>query len=113
MPRPFRSVPLAHNLLAVLSRATYVFIIPFLVKHYFKAIELNEVPAIREDDSSSAGLGAFRAFRARKDAIWAEKHLGEKRKKDLAWDLLQFFAPEMTVQCVSVPVSHVSRVPWL
>lgn len=87
---------------AVLSRATYVFIVPFLVKHYYTAIELNEVPAIREDDSSSAGLGAFRAFRARKDAEWAAKHLGEPRKKDLAWDLLRFFAPEMTVQCVRV-----------
>lgn len=87
-----------------MSRATYVFIIPFLVKHYFSAIKLDEVPAIREDDSASAGLGAFRAFRARKDAAWSTKHLGEKRKRNLAWDLLQFFSPEMLVQTVR-PIS--------
>jgi len=92
-----------------LSRATYVFIIPFLVKHYFSAIKLEEVPAIREDDSSSAGLGAFRAFRARKDAAYSTKHLGEKRKRNLAWDLLQFFSPEMLVQTVRPISLHIRR----
>lgn len=75
--------------------------LPFLVKHYFTPITLNDIPRLREDDTSSSALGAWRAFQARKDAKWAEKHLGEKRKRNLGVDLFLFFWPEISAQTVS------------
>ena len=77
--------------------------IPFLVKHYYSPIKLHEIPSLREDDASSSCLGAWRAFQAKRDAHWQEKHLGEKRKRDLGLDLFVFFWPEVSAQCVCPP----------
>lgn len=85
---------------AAFARAAYTFMLPFLAKHYFSPITLDKIPRLREDDASASALGAWRAFQARKDAKWAEKHLGEKRKRDLGLDLFLFFWPEVSAQCV-------------
>lgn len=74
--------------------------LPFLVRHYSNPVKLNNIPALREDDSSASALGAFRADQARRDAKFAEKHLGEKRKRDLGVDLFLFFLPEISAQVV-------------
>lgn len=76
--------------------------IPFLVKYYYTPIQLNQIPSLREDDATASCLGAWRAYQARKDAKWAERHLGEKRKRDLGLDLFLFFLPSVSKQCVSV-----------
>lgn len=75
--------------------------LPLLFKHYWKPIQLHDIPAIREDDGSAASIGAFRAYQARRDNAYAEKHNGDKRKRDLGLDLLRFFSPEISVQAVS------------
>ncbi|WVR09322.1 hypothetical protein IAU60_006387 [Kwoniella sp. DSM 27419] len=79
------------------SRAFYMFIVPLLTKHYFKPITLDDIPALREDDSAAASLGSFRTFQASKDAAWAKKHK-EKRKRNLGWDLIRFFGFDLFVQ---------------
>lgn len=84
------------------SRALYTFMLPFLIRHYRTPITLKDIPALREDDASASALGAFRADQAYRDAKWAEKHLGEKRPRDLGFDLFRFFLPEISAQCVSV-----------
>nr|XP_019045027.1 ATP-binding cassette transporter [Kwoniella bestiolae CBS 10118]OCF23957.1 ATP-binding cassette transporter [Kwoniella bestiolae CBS 10118] len=81
------------------SRATYSFLLPLLFKHYFKPITLNDIPAIREDDSASSSLGAFRAFRAGRDKDHVAK-TGEKRIRNLGADLFWFFLPELAMQCI-------------
>ncbi len=83
--------------------------LPLLFKHYWKLIQLEEIPAIREDDGSAASLGAFRADQAKRDEAYARKHNGEKRKRNLGWDLLRFFSPEISVQAVSVTEPTTSR----
>lgn len=75
--------------------------IPLLVKHYWKAITLEEIPALREDDGAAASLGAFRAFTAARDVAYAAKHKGEKRKRNLALDFVIFFSKEARLQAVS------------
>jgi len=80
--------------------------LPLLFKHYFTPIQLHDIPAIREDDGSAASLGAFRAYQAKKDKVYAEKHNGEKRKRDLGLDLLRLFSPEIVVQAVSPLMSR-------
>ncbi|BEI94008.1 uncharacterized protein CcaverHIS019_0604670 [Cutaneotrichosporon cavernicola] len=82
-----------------LSRATYWFILPFLWKHYWKPITLEEIPAVREDDSAAACVGAFRRFQAAHDAAYEVKH-NSPRKRNLAWDLITFFRPELVRQSV-------------
>jgi hypothetical protein len=77
--------------------------LPLLFKHYWTPIQLHDIPAIREDDSSAASLGAFRADQARRDERYAQKHNGQMRKRDLGLDLLRFFSPEITVQAVRPP----------
>ncbi len=84
---------------AALSRATYWFILPFLWKHYWKPITLDEIPVIREDDSAAASVGAFRAFQAARDAAYEVKY-SSPRKRNLAVDLLAFFRPELVRQSV-------------
>ncbi|ODO06989.1 hypothetical protein I350_04354 [Cryptococcus amylolentus CBS 6273] len=79
------------------SRATYTFLLPLLFKHYKNPITVADIPGIREDDSSAAALGAFRAYQGRLDRQYSDKH-GQKRKRDLGIDLLWFFAPELFVQ---------------
>lgn len=76
--------------------------LPFLVRHYKKTVTLEDIPAIREDDSSVAVLAAFRADQAYYDAKWAKSHLGEKRKRDLGLNLFRFFWPEISAQMVSL-----------
>ncbi|CAK9784394.1 unnamed protein product [Cutaneotrichosporon oleaginosum] len=82
-----------------LSRATYWFILPFLWKYYWKPITLEEIPAIREDDSASASVGAFRRFQAARDAAYEVRN-NSPRKRNLALDLLVFFRPELVRQSV-------------
>ena len=74
--------------------------LPFLFKHYYQLITLEEIPALREDDASTVTLGAFRLFQARRDAKYARKHQGAKRKRNLPVELLIFFAPTIFAQCV-------------
>ncbi|KAK6910984.1 hypothetical protein I203_105019 [Kwoniella mangroviensis CBS 8507] len=81
------------------SRATYSFILPLLIKHYFKPITLKDIPAIREDDSASSSLGAFRAYRAGRDKSHLAK-TGEKRIRNLGTDLFWFFFPELAMQSI-------------
>lgn len=83
------------------SRATYTFILPLLFRHYWSPIKLEQIPQLREDDVAAASLGGFRAEQAVRDTAYAQAHGGEKRKRNLAWDLLRFFGPEVTAQCVS------------
>ncbi|ORY32179.1 ABC transporter type 1, transmembrane domain-containing protein [Naematelia encephala] len=83
---------------SVFSRATYTFMLPFLFKHYFTPIKLEDIPALREDDSAASSLGAFRAYQARRDAQYAKKHKNEQRKRRLPWDLLSFFAGDLFLQ---------------
>ncbi|WVO14579.1 hypothetical protein L204_102214 [Cryptococcus depauperatus] len=83
---------------SVWSRGAYSFMLPLLFKHYFKPITLQEIPAIREDDSSAASLGAYRAYVAKKDRTYSEHHPGKKRKKNLAVDLFTFFASDISWQ---------------
>lgn len=84
---------------AIFSRASYWFILPFLWKHYWQAITLEDIPAIREDDGAAASLGGFRAFQARRDAAYEGKHM-TPRKRNLGIDLILFFGPMVAVQCV-------------
>ncbi|RXK42365.1 ATP-binding cassette transporter [Tremella mesenterica] len=79
------------------SKASYMFMLPFLFKHYFKTVALSDIPAMREDDSTSACLGAWRAFQASRDHSHEKKH-GNKRKRNLALDLVIFFNPETRTQ---------------
>ncbi|WRT68702.1 uncharacterized protein IL334_005682 [Kwoniella shivajii] len=81
------------------SRATYSFLFPLLFKHYFKPITLDDIPAIREDDSSASSLGAFRAYRAKRDKDHLKKK-GGKRTRNLGADLFWFFFPELVTQSV-------------
>lgn len=74
--------------------------LPLLFKHYFTPIQLEDIPALREDDGSASSLGAFRADQAARDKAYAEKHDGAKRKRDLGLDLLRHFAPEIFTQAV-------------
>ena len=74
--------------------------LPLLFKHYWKPIQLHDIPAIREDDGSASSLGAFRAHQAKRDQAYAEKHDGVKRNRNLGLDLLFFFSPEIFVQAV-------------
>ena len=83
------------------SKTTYTFLIPFLLKYYWTPIALEDVPALREDDTSAACLGAFRHFRAERDKAYAARHEGATRKQDLGFDLIRFFLPELTQQAVS------------
>ncbi|KAI9634405.1 ABC transporter type 1, transmembrane domain-containing protein [Dioszegia hungarica] len=80
------------------SRATYVFMLPFLVRHYKETVTLGDIPALREDDAAVSALAAFRADQAWYDAQWAKKHLGEERKRDLGWNLFRFFIPDIAAQ---------------
>ncbi|ODN87389.1 ATP-binding cassette transporter [Cryptococcus wingfieldii CBS 7118] len=80
------------------SRGSYNFMLPLLFKHYFKPITLEEIPAIREDDSSAAAIGGFRAFQARKDGEWIKKHKQGARRKHIGVDLLWFFTPDVLWQ---------------
>ncbi|WWC71269.1 uncharacterized protein I206_105222 [Kwoniella pini CBS 10737] len=84
---------------SVFSRATYTFILPLLFKHYFQPITLQDIPAIREDDSASSSLGAFRAYRASRDKKYLAK-TGETRVRNLGADLFWFFSPELAYQCI-------------
>nr|XP_018261799.1 ATP-binding cassette transporter [Kwoniella dejecticola CBS 10117]OBR83957.1 ATP-binding cassette transporter [Kwoniella dejecticola CBS 10117] len=84
---------------SVFARATYSFLLPLLFKHYFKPITLQDIPAIREDDSASSSLGAFRAYRASRDKTHLAK-TGEKRVRNLGADLFWFFSPELAYQCI-------------
>ncbi|GMK57331.1 hypothetical protein CspeluHIS016_0401650 [Cutaneotrichosporon spelunceum] len=84
---------------SALSRATYWFILPFLWKHYWKTITLEEIPAVREDDSSAACVGAFRRFQAARDAAYEFKH-HSPRTRNLARDLITFFRPELVRQAI-------------
>ena len=68
--------------LAVFSRASYFFMLPLLIRHYFTPITLAEVPAIREDDSAASSTAAFRAFAADLDKRWAERHPGQPRRRN-------------------------------
>ncbi|KIR99113.1 ATP-binding cassette transporter [Cryptococcus deuterogattii 2001/935-1] len=77
------------------SRGTYNFLLPLLFKHYLTPITIENIPAIREDDSSAASLGAFRAFSAKRDAIYSKKHNGATRRRNLGFELAMFFAPEL------------------
>ncbi|OWZ29769.1 ATP-binding cassette transporter [Cryptococcus neoformans AD2-60a] len=77
------------------SRGTYNFMLPLLFKHYLSPITLEDIPAIREDDSSAASLGAFRAFSAKRDATYAKIHSGAKRRRNLGLELAMYFAPEL------------------
>ncbi|KAK8854514.1 hypothetical protein IAR55_003253 [Kwoniella newhampshirensis] len=79
------------------SRATYAFLLPLLLKHYFTPITLKDIPAIREDDSASSSLGEFRAFQAKRDAVYLRKH-NQKRKRNLGLDLLGFFGKHIAIQ---------------
>lgn len=74
--------------------------IPWLFRYYWKPIELEDIPALREDDSAATTLGAFRADQAARDAKYAQKHDG-KRKRNLGWDLLLFFKWSILYQFVS------------
>ncbi|ORX38217.1 ABC transporter type 1, transmembrane domain-containing protein [Kockovaella imperatae] len=82
------------------SRAAYMFMLPLLFKHYRHVIRLEDVPALREDDSSATALAAFRKDQAARDAKYAKKHNGAKRQRDLAWDLLRFFGVDTFIQCL-------------
>lgn len=86
--------------LAAWSRGTYNFMLPLLFKHYLTPITLENIPAIREDDSSAASLGAFRAFSAKRDAAYSKKHNGAKKRRNLGLELAMFFAPELGWQIV-------------
>ena len=77
--------------------------LPLLFKHYRHVIRLEDIPALREDDSSAASLAAFRKDQAYRDARYAHKHDGAKRRRNLPNDLLRFFGAEIAVQCVSGP----------
>ncbi|WWD19355.1 hypothetical protein CI109_103814 [Kwoniella shandongensis] len=79
------------------ARATYAFLLPFLIKHYFTPVTLKDIPAIREDDSAASSTGEFRAFQAKKDAAYLKKH-NQRRNKNLGLDLLRHFAPEIATQ---------------
>jgi hypothetical protein len=72
--------------------------LPFLVKYFRKPITLEEIPALREDDSSAATLGAFRADQAYWDARYAAKHGGAKRHRNLGLNLARFFARDIARQ---------------
>lgn len=74
--------------------------LPLLFKHYLSPITLEDIPAIREDDSSAASLGAFRAFSAKRDATYAKIHSGAKRRRNLGLELAMYFAPELGWQVV-------------
>lgn len=74
--------------------------LPLLFKHYVSPITLEDIPAIREDDSSAASLGAFRAFSAKRDATYAKIHSGAKRRRNLGLELAMYFAPELGWQVV-------------
>lgn len=97
------SNPLAHSLIgeATFSRSTYTFLIPLLFKHWFTPITLDDIPAIREDDSSTTSIASFRADQAKRDKTYAARHGGAKRQRNLGWDLLAFFSPDILTQCVS------------
>lgn len=85
--------------LAAFSRATYWFILPFLWRHYWKPVTLEDIPAIREDDSAASSVGSFRRFQAGRDAAYEVKY-STPRKRNLGLDLLAFFRPELGRQVV-------------
>jgi hypothetical protein len=89
------------NSAAVFARATYVWMLPMLFKHYRQPIKLEDVPAIREDDSVASCLAAFRADQAKRDEAYSRKHNGAKRERGLAFDLVAFFLPQLGQQIVS------------
>ncbi len=99
-PDDSRNIPDAF--LAAFSRATFTFMIPFFFRYYWNPVTLKDIPAIREDDSASSSLGAFRADQAIRDSRYAEKHAGAKRKRNLGLDLIRFFSPEIFTQCVGL-----------
>ena len=82
--------------------------LPLLFKYFWTPIQLEDIPALREDDGSASSLGAFRAAQAKRDAAYADKHSGQKRKRNLGWDLLVFFSPDIFIQAVSptLPLSQ-------
>lgn len=94
---------------AALSRATYWFILPFLWKHYWKPVTLDAIPAIREDDSAAASVGAFRRFQAARDAAYEVKH-NSPRQRNLALDLVAFLRPDLVwqsfVACVFIVLQY-------
>lgn len=96
---------------AAWSRGTYNFLLPLLFKHYLTPITIENIPAIREDDSSAASLGAFRAFSAKRDAIYSKKHNGATRRRNLGFELAMFFAPELGWQIVRLVLSFSSVLP--
>ena len=75
--------------------------LPMLFKYYWTPIQLQDVPALREDDAAASSLGSFRADQAMKDIAYATKHGGQNRRRNLGWDMLTFFGPEIRLQCVS------------
>lgn len=85
---------------SALSRGTYWFIIPFLWKYWWKPIQQDEIPALREDDGAAASLGSFRKHQADRDTKFAEKHDGAIRKSNLGADLITFFRPQFVQQVV-------------
>lgn len=72
-----------------------------MVKHFFKTIKLADIPSIREDDSAAAVLAAYRADQAHWDERYAQTHPGQKRQRDLMFNLFRFFAPLLVKQVVS------------
>jgi hypothetical protein len=75
--------------------------LPLLFRHYTKPITLEDIPQIREDDTAAAGIGAFRAYQAAKDVKYARRHDGAARPRNLGFDLLGHYSPEIVMQAVS------------
>ena len=92
---------MAHSNIAVFAKASFSFMLPLLWRHFWQPIKLDNIPAIREDDSAATSLGAFRADQAYWDKKYAEQHDGQLRRRNLGINLIRFFLPEIVKQCVS------------
>ncbi|WVO13715.1 hypothetical protein L204_101337 [Cryptococcus depauperatus] len=96
-----------------ISRATYFFLLPLLLKNYFKPITSSQIPCLREDDSSAAALGAFRVYQAKKDISFFRKH-NENRKRELGSDLVGHFCGNLFTQaCWSILLVFFEYLPTI